>query len=406
MWPPRWLAAEPNLLPGPPRGLTPEAALRRHAGATAIALPFLVIAGLGSIRVLLRTPASDPGAGLALVLMPLAVLACMALLFLALAKAWHLASFIRNGRLADVAEEAWTGLGRAEMAAVGLLAAVAVASTLLPITFIDDLALGRTLVISIRAHGQGLAFVLVALIPGLAAHPHVVRCFNEYRGHSRTMELSGRHAVMIGLFAATGVALLLGALTTFLLEGALWPWLATLIPAAVLAYAVAGRRQTVVLLLLLAWPLWAAGNSVKAVFDGQGLVAGLDFATEPSILSLWRLMGAIVVAAAVARTVSAFNRMEHPRTAIPMTAGAALAAAAIGLLELPLSAWVVTSPSVEYLGIGSVVASQTTGIRWAMHMAALGFGFLLAYCLARLHRPEWFRKPPVAPVGAPDVVLA
>ncbi len=396
-----WPRPRARPLPGPPIGLSPEEALRRQAGATAIAMPFLVVAGLGSIRVLQHTGEEDPGAGLALILMPLAVLACMALLFLALAKAWHLASFVRNGRLADVAEEAWTGLGRAEVAAVGLLGAVALASTLLPTTFIDDLALGRTLVISVRAHGQGLVFVIVALIPGLLVHPHAVRCFNEYRGHSQTMELSGRHAVMIGLIATTSAGLLLGALTTFLTDGALWPWLATLFPATILAYVLGGKRHSVLLLLLLAWLLWAAGNSVSALFDGQGPVAGLDFATEPSILSLWRLMGAVALALAVARTAGAINRNRHPRTTIPITAGAALGAAAVCLLELPLSAWVVKAENVEYLGIGSVVASQAGVIATVMHAMALGFGALVAYCLARLHRPEWFVRLPPDPVGAP-----
>ncbi|MGB0653317.1 MAG: hypothetical protein ACPGQL_08975 [Thermoplasmatota archaeon] len=382
---------------------TPADGLRQQVATTALAAPFLLVATLGTIRLLTGPAGSDPDAALLLALGPLAVLACLGLLVVAVLKTWHLAQAVRNGRLIPVTREAWTGLGRVEGAAAGLLGVVAAASTLLPIALPNDLLLGRTFLISIRGHGQLLLLALVPLVPVWRLHARVLAGL-EQQDAPATLAIGGLPPQVAGLIAALSVALVTAALSTFLVGSALLPWILVLAPCTLLALLQRQTAPAAILALLLALTLWGLGNSVVATFDADE--GSLAHDTPPGLLALARLAALVPAAWAVALFLRAVAAHPPQRRAIPLTVLGSLCAAAIALVELPLSAWVITNEVREFVGAGSLIASQDRAVAVTLHAASHVAALVVALCTAALHRPEWFKRPPTPEVAPASHVHA
>lgn len=200
--------------------------------------------------------------------------------------------------------------------------------------------------------------------------------------------------------AAALVGLGLSALITWTAGDALWAWLAACTPVAALAMARCGPFRSAPVALLLAFVLWAIGNTVVATYDGQD-EAILVFRDPPGLLALWRTLGALVAGLAVARLALAAAREERASLAVPMALGVGACLAALALLEMPLSAWLLNRGGGEAIAVGSVMASLDFPVRVLLHTVAGVLGVATALLLARLHRPEWFRPPPPPPLTAP-----
>lgn len=381
-------------IPSAPR--PPLALLQSQAAATLLAAPFLALAAFGNLRLLLVLPADQPGLGPYFVVLPGAALTCLCLMGLAIAKTWHLGTYVRNGRLAAAVHETWQALGRAETAALLLLACLALAASFLPATELAELALGRTFEVTLRGHTQLLLLLGIPLAPALAVHGRVTRHFTRDRPQVPTLE-HGTHVIALATLTASLATVGLAIVATWSLERALWGWfLACLAPVAVAAWWCDGRRSAPHL-LLAAFLLWAMGNTIEARYDG-GREALLAFAQPPGLLALWRSLGAVLAAAALAR-LAARLAARNPAT-LALAAGAGFSLAAVALLELPLTAWLMVRPaSVDAIAVGSIVASLDPPVRIALHAVATLLAVAAAVLVARLHRPDWFDRRPPPPLA-------
>lgn len=391
----RLLGGDSRPTPQSPR--SPLALLQGQAAATLLAAPFLALAAFGNLRLLLVLPDDQPGLGPYFVVLPAAALGCLGLMGLAIAKTWHLGTYVRNGRLAAAVHDTWHALGRAETAAVILLACLALAASFLQAAQLPDLALGRAFEITLRGHTQLLVLLGIPLALTLAVHRRVTRHFTRDPPQAPTLE-HGTHVVALATLTASLATVGLAVVATWSLERALWGWfLACLAPVAAAAWWCGGHRSAPHL-LLAAFLLWAMGNTIEANYDG-GREALLAFAQPPGLLALWRTLGAVLAATALGR-LAAQLAPRNPTT-FALAAGAGIALAAVALLELPLTAWLMVRPAtVDAIAVGSIVASLDPPVRIALHTVAAVLAVAAAVLVARLHRPDWFeRRRPPAPVA-------
>ncbi len=371
----------------------PEGLLRRQAAASALAVPFLAVGVWGPIRLLLNVTESGPGPLPHLVILPLAALACAGLIVTQMWRLWALAAFVRNGRLAAATEEAWLVLGRAEAALVGALVLLAVLSSFLPAAEAPGLQAGATFGVTLRGHGQFLAALLIPLVPALRVHRLVVQGLRFHRSHLPSLETSGGHPVAVAAITATGVAFAAAGLATFTLEGGLVAWLVAALPMGLFAWRSCSATGAAPPLLLAAFVAWALGNGVRATFDEPSGIALLRFETGPGVLALWRVVGALLGALALARLATRLSPRGRPAIVVPLAAGLAAALAILALVELPLSAWIVSLPEGQAVGLGSLVSSQDPPVRFLLHTLAGLSAAGAALLAARLRRPEWFTRP-------------
>jgi hypothetical protein len=388
-----------RLLAPDPAPASPRTLLARQCAATLLAVPFLVIAAFGSLRLLLRLPDDQPGLGPYLAVLPTAALLCLGLAAAALAKCWRLGMYVRNGRLAALVQESWQALGRAEAALAGALALLAVLSTALPAADLSDLNLGRAFGVTLRGHMQLLVLLGVPLAPGLLLQRRVLAYLERAPAHSATLE-SGTDPLALATLAGSVLSAALAAATTWSDAGALWAWLAVLLPAAAVAFARLGGWRSAPTTLLAAFALWAIGNTVVAHYE-SGDEAILQFRDPPGVLALWRTLGAALAGAAAARLALLAGRRERVAVAVPAAVGAGACLAALALMEMPLAAWLLNRGGGEAIAVGSLLASQDPPVRILLHSLAGLCGVAAALLLARVHRPEWFQPPPPPPLQAP-----
>lgn len=379
---------------------SPERALQRQVAATLLAAPFLAIAAWGSLRLLLGLPDDQPGLGPYLVVLPLAALACFGLIALALLKSWRLGSLVRNGRLASSVQESWQALGRAEAAVAGVLTVLAMLAGLFEAAEVPGLDLGRVFAVTLRGHMQLLLLLAVPLAPILWAHRSIAGFLANAPVHRATLETATDPLSALAV-AAVGACLGLTALTTWLADQALWTWLVALVPVAALAFARCGAVRSAPHVLLLAYVLWAIGNTVVATYDGRQDGAVLVFRDAPGLLALWRTLGAAVAAVALARLALAASPGEARAVEVPLAIGIGACLAALALIEMPLSAWLLNRGEGEAIAVGSVMASLDFPVRVLLHSLAGLLAVGAALMAARLRRPDWFRPPPPPPLKAP-----
>lgn len=378
---------------------TPRGLLVAQVAAVLLATPFLAVAAWGNLRLLLALPADEPGLGPYLVVLPLLAVACFALIALGLAKAWRLGSYVQNGRLAGAVQESWQALGRAELAAAGAIGLLAVLASALSAADLPELALGRTFSVTLRAHSQFLLLLAIPVAPTYLLHGRVQRALEAAPLHLANLESATEplaRAAVVAVVAST----LLAAAATWFLDGALWAWLVALLPVAALATLRLGSAASAPHAFLLGFVLWAIGNTVVAFYNGN--TAGvLQFRDAPGTLALWRTLGAAVAGVAASRLALRLARREPGSRGVPLAIGAGACLAAVALMEMPLTAWLITRGDGEAVAVGSVLASQEPAVRIILHSLAGLLGVGAALLVARLHRPDWFRAPPPPPLPAP-----
>lgn len=368
--------------------------LRGQAARSLLAAPFLAIAAWGNIALLLALPDDQPGIGPYFVVLPAAALACLALLGIAMAKVWQLGVYVRNARLANVVQETWQTLGRVEIGLVATIGLLAVAATFLPAAALMELELGRVLGLTLRSHTQLLLVLAIPLLPNALLHRRIARRLQEQPRHAATLD-EGTHPVAFGTVLALGAAVALAGISTWAFTDALWAWLLACLPGAALAATRLKGHMAAVPVLLLAFVLWAIGNTVQASYDGSQGTAILAFTTPPGLLALWRTLGAVVAAVALARLAYDLGGLD--RRAWPAAIGAGAALAGVALLEMPLTAWLLARPGVDAIAVGSVVASLDAPVRITLHIIAALFALGAAVLVAFLQRPDWFQRPPHKP---------
>ncbi len=354
--------------------------------AVMLATPFLLIAALGNVRVLLSMPADQTGALPYLFLLPMLGLASIAALVVYQVKTWHLVQALREPRLDVVADEAWRGLRRIEWALAAIIAVLSLLATLfeaIPNPTVEAMAFN----LNTRTHAQAQIVLLFVLMPLIGMHRGILRGLEERGDEAEPMHRMGG---LVATWIIGALAFAAAAILTFTTQGALWPWLGITLPLGVLALIVLPPRAMFLPAALASIVMWGIGNTVVGAFQLLDQ-ARLVFDTSPGMLAMWRATAVTLVAIAVAR--SARGAPGLPRVAAwPLTAGLGTALAIILFFQFPFSAWIVFEDGAEYVGIGTVVASQDAAVRGVMHgLSALGAAFA-AIGAARLHRPEWFRR--------------
>lgn len=388
-------AATRLLRHGPSDTRSAEGLLQGQVAAVLLATPFLALGGLGSLRLLLALPDGETGLGPYYFVLPAMALACLALAGLAAAKTWHLGTYVRNARLGPAVQEAWQTLGRIELGAFGVLALLAAAGTLLEPAQLEDLALGRTFEVTLRGHTQLLLLVAIPLLPSWLQHRRVARHLEKAPPHAPSLE-HGTHPVALAAVVAAACTLALGIVATWAIPACLWAWLLTALPTTLVAVLWCGGRNSAVHLLLLAFLLWGIGNTIEATYDG-GAQSALAFRNSPGLLALWRAVAAVLAGCALARLATRLAP-RAPAT-LALAAGAGLALGAVVLLELPLTAWLTPRPTIDAIAVGSIVASLDAPVRITLHAVAATLAGTAALLVARLHRPDWFRRRPRDPVA-------
>lgn len=387
--------------------------LNRFAGAHLVAIPFLAILAVGSIRLVLDLPGKDPDASPYLFVLPVVALASLGLLITGGMKVWHLTAYARDTRLVDVAREAWSGLRRAEYALGGVLAGVALLAVLLAHIDLDLLQAGRTYGTTTRGHVQAGLLLAVPLLPTLLAG----RGDDALRGHAQAglqrvasllrtllvgrgdglfsedhVDEDVRPGIAVGTWVATAAALL-GALVGLFLPGALWGWLFALLPVAFIALWLLPARDAAAAGLLTAVVLWGLGNTVTGHFQlNENAGANLSLDANAGLLALFRAAAVVLAGFVVSRM--ARDNAAHMRRSLawPLTVGIGAALALVVVLEMPFSAWIATSRQGEFVGIGSVVSSQDPAVQATMHAIAVLAGLLVGLGVARIERPDWFGR--------------
>lgn len=368
---------------------TPEALLQGQTAVTLLAAPFLALAALGNIRLLLALP-EDQRLGAYYFVLPAVALACLALAGLAVAKTWQLGTYVRNARLGAAVQEAWQTLGRIEAGVALLVAVLAFASSFLPAARLDLLALGRTFEVTLRGHTQLLLLLGIPLVPAWRHHRRVGRLLAGAPPHAPTLE-AGTHPAATATLVASGATLALGIVATWTDAPVLWGWLLACLPSAIAASVWAGHRDSAPTLLLVAFLLWGIGNTIEATYDG-GAESALRFRTSPGLLALVRTVAAVVAAVALGRLARLLGKPTLASAAL--AAGIGLSLGAVALLELPLTAWLTPRPALDAIAVGSLVASLDAPVRIALHSVAAFLAALAAVLVARLHRPDWFAGRP------------
>ncbi len=370
----------------------------RHQAAVAFAVPFLVITGIGHIRVLLDVPSSSSSAGLAVVLLPLAALASVGLIIVLLLRQHALRYWAEDPRMRAVAaDNTWT-LDRIQWALLGTLAVAAVASTVLEKRDMDVLAVGRTFILTLRSHGQATAFLVLPLLPALLVQRRIRTQLAIDDDH-----VPGRLRGTTSLMVTTVFSAILATVALAATDMALLPWIAASVPMALWAVRGSGPLTGAAIMAFTGWLLWARGDSVEAVYDGQEFPP-LSYVTPPGLLALWRIAAVLLWGWAIVRMSNHAGRDEPSAIRVPLAIVVAVGTGLTLLLEVPLAVWVEAGGAQDTVAVGSVIASQTAAVAATMHVLAtlslLGAGA----ALARLMRPEWFRRsgrPHASHVPAP-----
>ena len=388
-----------RLVPREPAGVTPETLVRRFVAAFVLAAPFLVILALGNLRLLLALPDGQARTTPYLVVFPLAAFAALGLIVTGSIKAWHLGAFARNSRLADGARDAWNGLRRAEWALAGVLVALALLGTMLAAIPSDLLEAGRTLGLTTRGHVQAQLLLMFPLLPWFLMDRRVQQGLEAWDRHGATLEV-GTHPVVLGAWIALAVGATGALLATWFAPGALWAWALLLTPVAVFAWLRLAPGHALWPSVLLATVLWGIGNTVTGQFS-SALDTPLSLETPPGVLALFRVLAVLVLAVAVARLVRHEAHEMRPTAAWPLAVLAGTGVAFIVFLEMAFTAWVATQEQGEFVAIGSVVASLDPAVRATVHVLTSLLGAAIGVVVARIHRPEWFGRPPPLPALAP-----
>jgi hypothetical protein len=377
VWAARRVVAGPRARPG-----GPASAYARLTTATVAAVPFLLVTAIGLVLVLLGIPADEPRAALATVLLPVAALAAIGLACVLLLRLWPLHAWTRDPRRADAVRDAWRILDRIQWGLVAALVATAALSAFLPARDTPETSLGRAFVMTLRSHGLSMALLLIPVAPAIALARRIGKDAGEWTAH-RAVAAHPSGAVM----AVSAGAVLAAALA--FTGSALLPWLAGLGAAAIFALRRVAPSDAMPIAGLWAWTLWAVGDTISAVYDGN-VFPPLQHATAPGLLALWRIAAAIVGATALSRALVEVS--EEPRTiAIPLAIAASVGAAIFALLEYPLAVWALRAGEADAIAVGSLVASQSEAVRAVMHAAAALLLVASAAVIARLLRPDWFR---------------
>lgn len=389
-----------RLMPARTPDDTPDGVLRRFLEAYALAAPFLVLVVLGNLRLLIGLPDGQAATVPYLFVFPSSMLAALGLLVVGGLKAWHLGVYVRNSRVADSVQETWSALRRAEWILLGVLAGIALLATVLKAIPSDLLEAGRTFGVSARGHAQFQFLVIWPLLGWLALDGPVRRTLAMDARHPATLEMAPDPRV-IGTFVALGIGALAAAVATWALDGALWPWALMFAPVTWYAWRRFSAIGSLWPGLVLAIVCWGIGNTVVGVFRlTENADHALTLQDPPGVLALFRFLGVLVAAVSVARLARAHVDAKNA-VAWPL---AALIAGAVGLLmflELSFAAWIAPRSEGEFVGIGSLIASQDRAVRAAMHGLAGVGAFLAGVAVARIHRPDWFgRKPPTAASAA------
>lgn len=380
-----------NVAPESPKDL-----LAQQTSATLLAVPFLAVLAWGNVRLLVALPDDQPGLGPYFVVLPAVALACLALTGTALAKTWHLGTFVRNARLVNAVQQTWQTLGRVESALLAVLGGLGIAGTFLPAAPTPDLELGRVLGLTLRGHTQMVVLLAIPLSPLLRVHRKTLDVLDTAPLHAATLDDDTDPLARLSLGSAVA-SVLLAAIGTWAFTGALWTWLLALAPVVGLTVFRLSPWRCAPLLLLTAFVLWAIGNTVQATYAGGQGSAVLSFSSAPGLLALWRTLGALLAATALARLARLLGDIGVAN--VPMASGFGLAAAVVVLLEMPLTAWLINRPGVDAIAVGSVVSSLDAPVRAILHTVAAVLAVCAALLAARLHRPDWFSRTPRRPTA-------
>lgn len=357
---------------------------REHRAAVAAAIPFLAIAAFGSIRVVLSLPDTEPRIALAFVLLPVAAMAAASAAVLLILRVMHVSALAQDPRLVPFTREAWRNLRTGDAVVLGALGLCAVLSTALTTTDTDATAVGRTLVLTLRSHGQGLVFVMVPLVHVLLLHRRIAHRLDALEPDADPWVLPNAWGFTGAAIASTllaGVGTLLGA--------SLLPWILAFLPLAVYAGVRLPAMASVPVMFLAAWTLWARGNTVIADYNAANFPV-LDFATHPGVLALWRIAG-VSVAVWMIHRLAQGGASRSPRVqALALVAGVGIAL--VALLEVPLSAWHESRLGVSKLAVGSLLSSQSDTVIFGMHALSVLAAVAAALAWSRLLRPDWFAK--------------
>ncbi|MEA3191455.1 MAG: hypothetical protein QOD77_2037 [Thermoplasmata archaeon] len=390
-WAARRLAGRPPSSARPPPGL--EAVLRRQAGATLLAVPFLGIAAWGCVRMLLQLPEGAAQAPYMAVL-PVAALAILGFVACAALKLATLARAVRAPRLAPLALDAWRGLGRAETGLWGVLLLLGAGVAFLPSTPLAELQSGWSFGTHLRPHLQLLVLLAIPMAPLLVVHREGRAALQAAR------DTDPAAPVPPWLWAAAGgLALSLAGAGLANLQGAstLTGWVFATLPAALATFAL-GRTGLGVrgaAILVAAFACWCLGNSFAASFVSSKAL--LQVHNNPNIRALWRLLGATLAGLAIARLLLAKARARRA-SLIPMAAGAAFAMVVVVLVEMPLHIWTDSTRFGQSVAVGSWMARQDFAVRVVLHTLALACAVGGTWMAVKLLRPE----PPARPEPATE----
>jgi hypothetical protein len=387
------------MLPGqPPVQALSKHMARRFLAAMILVTPFVGVTVVGNLRLLIALPYDQPATVPYLIVLPLAALAAAAMLVVGGIKAWQLAHAAADPRFAIVAKDAWEGLRKAEwviLAAVGGLALLA--TILQPLN--ADIVEAGAFNLNMRTHSQAQMFLLLVFIPWMGLHRPVMQALV---GRSEPDATPSRHLIVYWILL--GLAVLAGGAATFLWDGAMWAWLILVLPMVILAFVAVDARDALVPAMLAALILWAIGNTVSGFFQ-LNTTGRITWHMQPGLLALWRTLAVILLAVAVTRSSRAALSGVSKAIAWPMAAGMGTAVAIIAFFELPFSAWIIHANQIEFVGIGTLVASQDPSVRGVLHGISGLAAFATGLAASRIYRPEWFggRRPAPVPSLAADL---
>ncbi|MEK6984799.1 MAG: hypothetical protein AABX89_00235 [Candidatus Thermoplasmatota archaeon] len=365
--------------------------VREQAARHTLSAPITAVAVAGTLRLVGEIPDGQP---LARILLPALAAALVAVEGVGLAKLWQLARTAQDGRWSPVAREAWQGLARLEWALCGAVALLVLAASFLDRLPLESLRPSHAFGVTLQSHTQ---FVLLALVPALPRLADGGRALVALKEAPPLAHASGPHPLAIVTAAMAGISLVLASLGCWLLPGALAPWLLAFLPATGLALSLGGSASAIAL-AVTAFASWAFGNDLAATFvASEG--SELRDTSSALLVSLARLVGLTLAAAAVARLTRRLGQDERPSIAIPLSALAGVATGLVGLLLLAFDIWVLSTFRGHSVALGSLLASQDTPVQVAMALLAMTLGLAAGLALARLGRPEWFGRPPPRPLA-------
>lgn len=363
---------------------------RDHLGIVALAVPMLMLTAAGLVLVMLELPADMEGIGLVTLLHPLGAAGCILLAVTLGLRANQLARLQHNPDETWPVMESWRVLNRIDIAGIVSLAMVAVLSSFLPSEPATITSAGPTLGFTPRSHGQAVFSLAVVLVPLHMIHRRIGDQLPTARMELQDSPPGVRRDawVFLGLMLVAAVA---GVFTTFISARPLLPWFVALLPAS-FAAAILGRPASSALVrLTTAWTMWGIGNTIFASYDAS-TYPDLEFLVHPGVLALWRMGAAAMVAWVVYDLLRASADDQPARVVIPLSLAAATGVALVVLLELPLNVWAEPSIGANKVAVGSLLMSQQIGVRVVMHLFASTCALGASLALARLMRPDWFRR--------------